>query len=76
MQATVHGVAKSRTRLSDFTYLLKDLKSGLCDNLQGWDGVRGGSEATYAYLWLIHVDVWHKPTQYCNQSLIKINKKK
>ena len=27
-QATVHGVTKSRTRLSDFTYSLKLLKAG------------------------------------------------
>ena len=27
-QAKVHGVAKSRTRLSDFTYLLTYLKKG------------------------------------------------
>ena len=22
------------------------------------------SEGTYVYLWLIHVDIWQKPTQY------------
>ena len=22
-------------------------------------------EGTYVYLWLIHADVWKKPTQYC-----------
>ena len=43
----------------------------------GW-GV-GGSfkrEGTYVYLWLIHVDVWQKPTQYCKASILqlKINK--
>jgi hypothetical protein len=26
---------------------------------------------TYVYLWLIHVDIWQKPTQYCNFPLIK-----
>ena len=25
----------------------------------------------YVYLWLIHVDVWLKPTQYCNYLSIK-----
>ena len=30
-------------------------------------------EGTYIYLWLIHVDVWQKPTQYCRLSS---NKKK
>ena len=31
----------------------------------GWE--LGGSfkhEGTYVYLWLIHVDVWQKPTRY------------
>ena len=31
---------------------------------------------TYAYLWLIHVDVWQKPTQYCKAIIqLKINLK-
>ena len=25
----------------------------------------------YAYLWAIHVDVWRKPTQYCNHPSTK-----
>ena len=32
----------------------------------GWEvGRRSKGEETYVYLWLIHVDVWQKPTQYC-----------
>ena len=33
---------------------------------------------TYVYLWLIHVDVWQKPTQYCKAIILqlKINFKK
>ena len=32
-------------------------------------------EETYVYLWLIHVDVWQKPTQYCKAIILqfKIN---
>ena len=45
----------------------RELKPVLCDNLEGWGGVGGGRgfrrEGTYVYLWLIHVDVWQKPTQ-------------
>ena len=41
----------------------------LCDNLEGWCGEGGGWEVqeggTYIYLWLIHVDVWQKPSEYC-----------
>ena len=40
-----------------------------CDNQEEWDGVGGGREVkrkgTTLYLWLIHADVWQKPTQYC-----------
>ena len=35
----------------------------------GWDGKgggRGGSGwGTYVHPWLIHVNVWQKPLQYC-----------
>ena len=33
-------------------------------------------EGTYVYLWLIHVDAWQKPTQYCKAIVLqlKINK--
>ena len=37
------------------------LKLGLCDNLER-DGVGGGREGTYVYLWLIHLNIWQKPT--------------
>ena len=47
----------------------------LCDNLEGWDGVGDGREGTYVYLWLIHVDVWQKSTQYYKAIILplKIN---
>ena len=38
----------------------------------GWEVTgRLRREGTYVYLWLIHVDVWQKPTQYCNYPSIK-----
>ena len=44
--------------------------------LRGWDGegcVRGVQNGgTHVYPWLIHVDVWQKPSQYCNYPPIKI----
>ena len=43
-RATVHGVAKSRTRLSDFTYLLTKFSS--LNQTLGWGG-RGGDEGRY-----------------------------
>ena len=41
----------------------------------GWEA-RGRQEGTYVYLWLIHVDVWQKPTQHCKAIILqlKINK--
>ena len=38
------------------------------DNPEGWDGGRweGGSGwRTHVHPWLIHVNVWQKPPQYC-----------
>ena len=32
---------------------------------------RGG---TQIYLWLIHVDVWHKPTQDCKAIILQFKK--
>ena len=53
---------------------------------QGWctgktqrDGMEGGSGwGTHVNPWLIHVNVWQKPRQYCkviSLQLIKINEK-
>ena len=46
----------------------------LCDNLAGWDGMLGGRKlhrlGTYVCLWLIHVDVWQKQTQYCKAIIL------
>ena len=56
------------------------VQSELCDNLEGWDRVGSGErfkgEGTCVYLWLIHTDVWQKPTQYCIAIILplKINK--
>ena len=39
----------------------------------------GGSfkrEGPYVYLWLIHVDVWQKPTQYCKAFIFQIKRGK
>ena len=45
----------------------------------GAGGRRGGSEwGTHVNPWLIHVNVWQKPLQYCkviSLQLIKINEK-
>ena len=45
----------------------------------GWEmGGRFKREGTCIYLWLIHVDIWQKPIQYCKGIIlqVKINKLK
>ena len=43
---------------------------------QGGGGGREVQEGGDIYLWMIHVDVWRKPTQYCKAIILqlKINK--
>jgi len=35
------------------------------DNPEGWDGEGGSGWGTHVHPWLIHVNVWQKPPQYC-----------
>ena len=32
-------------------------------------------EGTYVYLWLIQVDVWQKPTQFCKAIILQLKNK-
>ena len=49
-----------------------------CYNLEGWDGEGSGRgfkrEGTYVHLWLIHVDVWQKPTQFCKAIILQLKR--
>ena len=49
----------------------------LCDNLEGWDRAGGGREVqgekTCVYLWLVHADIWQKPTQHCKAIILQLN---
>ena len=38
-------------------------------------GERVRREGTYIYLWLIHVDIWQKPTQYCKANYPPLKKR-
>ena len=46
------------------------------DSPEGWDGEGGGGFRMGAQVhpWLIHINVWQKPPQYCNLISLKINK--
>ena len=35
-------------------------------------GVKFKKEGTYVHLWVIHVDVWQKPTQYCKAIILQL----
>ena len=35
-------------------------------------GERFKREETYVHLWLIHVDVWQKPSQHCKVTLLQL----
>ena len=54
-------------------------KPVLCDNLERWDvegGGRGFRMGGHVYLWLILVDVWQEPLQYCKVVMLQLKKKK
>ena len=50
----------------------------LWDNPEGWDGEGGKrgiqDSGTHVHPWLIHVDVWQKPVQYCKVISLQKNK--
>ena len=50
----------------------------LCNNIEASVGVGGRfrMEGTYIYLWLTHVDVWQKPTQYSKAIVFKFKANK
>ena len=52
-------------------------KLKLCGNLEEWkvEG-RFKREGIYVYLWLIHVAMWQKPSQYCKVIILQLNKMK
>ena len=57
-----------------------ELNPGLCNNLEGWDGVGGRREVQEGgdvciCLWLIPVDVWQKPTQFCEAIILQLKNK-
>ena len=39
-------------------------------------GGRFKREEIFVHLWLIHVDVWQKPIQYCKSIILQLKEKK
>ena len=51
----------------------RELQSGALWQPRVWHGVRGarGLQDTYVHLWLIHADIWQRPTQYCKAIILQ-----
>ena len=51
-------------------------KSVLWDNPEGWGEEGGGKEGqdrgTHVHWWLIHVDEWQNPPQYCKVIILQL----
>ena len=73
----LHNNKKPNIRYYIFQWTALKGKSVLCDNLEGmgwerrWEGGSGGRGHMYT-LWLIHVDVWQKPSQYCKAVILQL----
>ena len=59
-------------RITDLVRYLKTVQSLLPFRSNSWweGGSRGRGK--YIYLWLIHVDIWQKPTQYYKAILLQL----
>ena len=56
----------------EFALWLRELKQGLCNNPEGWNGERDGTEVWEEYLGLILVDVWQKRTKFCTAIVLQL----
>ena len=83
----MHGESNMETYITickvdsqwEFAVWLRELNPGLCnDKTRGGMGADTGRrferEGTYVYLWLIHVDVWQKPTKFCKAIILQLIK--
>ena len=71
--AAVHWVAKSQTWLSDWIVNWTEYLTHILNILV--EKISQESHIHYVYLWLIHVDVWQKPTQFCKAIILQLKKK-
>ena len=62
----------------EFAVCLRELKQGLCINLEGWDGREMGGrfkrERRDVFLRLIHVKIWQK-TKFCKAIILQVKNK-
>ena len=60
----------------NFLYVSEKINQVLCINLERWDGKGGRREVQKwrdIYLWLIHIEVWHK-TKFCKAIILQYKK--
>ena len=64
----------------EFAVWLRKLKQALCQpGGVGWGGrweMGSGERGIHVYLWLIHVEVWQKTTEFCKAIILQLKKKK
>ena len=60
----------------EFAVWLGELKQGLCDNLEGWDGEgdSGGRRCGYTYDWFLLM-FWQKTTKFCKAIIFQLKNK-
>ena len=58
----------------EFAVWLRELKQGLCENLEGYVGEGGGKKGTWVYPWLILVGIWQKTTRYYKEIILQFKK--
>ena len=46
------------------------------DDPEGWAGEGGSGWGTHVHPWLIHVNVWQKPPQYCKVISFQLKERK
>ena len=61
----------------EFAVCIRELKPGLWNSLEDWGGREVGGrvkrEGSFVHQWLIHADVWQKPTQYYKANILQLN---
>ena len=71
----IHSTVCKIDTKREFLVWHREINPVLCDILEGWEMAgRLRKEGTYVYLWLIHVDVWQKPTQHCKAAIPQLKK--
>ena len=56
----------------EFALWRRELKQGLCNNPEGWNGEGHGTEVSEEYLTLILVDVLQKRTKFCTAIVLQL----